>query len=389
MARKKKEKKNKKEPKVEKVFGDKNEQVENVPDNAEVPVDEQQTSDIDDFLGKETPEDNLTEKQKKKLEKLNNVKNKISKILKSSNIEIIDENFDDDYDYGTTENVDGQSQQDYDSLKALFGGKDKNKKDELTLTIDDFDYTYIGQYLEEYDLMHLKNIKKVKIQRKRNPKLKKFLIISSLVIVIAVGSVLGFLFTREQPVYLKSVSLSQSERTFFVNDPFEETGIYYLAEYSNGVIKKVPLEMSHFNGELSTGKFSKTGENEDDFTIEFESTGTANLVFTYEGFNVTYVVTVTRKTEVGIHALYNQSIFSKKSGDVIDSKILRLYIQYEEFEKPVRVDMSNAFKLLIGDKEYSYFNGGYTIDQDIAPDKSIKIRYGSFEIELNQNETFV
>lgn len=384
-------KKKKKEPKVEKVFDDKSEQVESSSQEENLNETEQ-TSDVDDILGEKTPEDNLTESQRKKLEKLNNVKNKISKILKSSNIEIIDENFDDEYDYGTADTRDGQSQQDYDSLKALYGGKDKNKKDELTLTIDDFDYTYIGQYLEEYDLMHMKNIKKVKIQKKRNPKLKKFLIISSVVLVVALGAVLGFLFTREEPVYLKAVTLSQKERVYNINGIFEDTGLFYYAEYSDGTIKKVKLEMSHFNSELSTGKFVKTGENNED--IMFENVGTANLVFTYEGFNVTYVVTVTRKNETGIQAVYNSKIFNLNNGDVITTDdMLWFFIEYEgDTEHPVYTDLSKSLVIIIDETEYTYQTGqtnGYRITGGSNTSSTIKIRYGNFEKTLEYGKSRV
>lgn len=384
-------KKKKKEPKVEKVFGDKSEQVESSSQEENLNETEQ-TSDVDDILGEKTPEDNLTESQRKKLEKLNNVKSKISKILKSSNIEIIDENFDDEYDYGTADTRDGQSQQDYDSLKALYGGKDKNKKDELTLTIDDFDYTYIGQYLEEYDLMHMKNIKKVKIQKKRNPKLKKFLIISSVVLVVALGAVLGFLFTREEPVYLKAVTLSQKERVYNINGIFEDTGLFYYAEYSDGTVKKVKLEMSHFNSDLSTGKFVKTGENNED--IMFENVGTANLVFTYEGFNVTYVVTVTRKNETGIQAVYNSKIFNLNNGDVITTDdMLWFFIEYEDdTEHPVYTDFSKSLVVIVDETEYTYQTGqtnGYRITGGSNTSSTIKIRYGNFEKTLEYGKTRV
>ena len=95
--------KKKKEPKVEKVFKGKDEKRNKKDKKAEVQPEEvlpeveesSKSSNIDDFLGVEeapveTPEDNLTEQQKNKLEKINTLKSKISKILQSSNIEIVD-----------------------------------------------------------------------------------------------------------------------------------------------------------------------------------------------------------------------------------------------------------------------------------------------------------
>ena len=76
-------KKGKKQPKVEQVFESKTE---------EQPMDipESTGDDIKDFLGiEEYPDDNLTDTQRKKKEKHDTVKSKISKILQSQNIEIV------------------------------------------------------------------------------------------------------------------------------------------------------------------------------------------------------------------------------------------------------------------------------------------------------------
>ena len=137
-------KKKKKQPKVEKAIkgSSEEEQVLDAENKTDELVDKNQAA-IDDFLGQEeTPQDDfLTEKQRIKVEKLNSVKSKISQILKSQNIEIVDENIGDEYEMEGAGESEAKSQQDYDSLKALFGDKDKGKSQELTLTIDDFDYT--------------------------------------------------------------------------------------------------------------------------------------------------------------------------------------------------------------------------------------------------------
>lgn len=378
--------KKKKEPKVEKVFDSKNSKSTEAEAKQDASVDENTASNVDDFLGKETPEDHLTEKQKAKLEKLNNVKSKISKILQSSNIEIVDENFDDDYDYGSAENVDGQSQQDYDSLKALYGGKEKNKKAEVTLTIDDFDYTYIGQYLEEYDLMHLKNIKKVRIQKKRSPKLKKFLIIATMVVVVAVGAFLGFYFTREVPVYLKGVTINQNERSYYVNQKFDYTGLYLLAEYSDGTVKRVKLESKYFNNDLTTGKIERTGEENDE--IMFANNGTANLVFTYQGFNVEYTVNVIRKVETGIHAIYTSGIFELGVNGYITNELLNVFIEYGEYGEEL-VDFSQSISVTVDGVRCVYTNDGYKVIDGTNADSVIVIRSGNFEITLDKTKNYL
>jgi hypothetical protein len=379
-------KKKKKEPKVEKVFDSKTEERAEVA-NVEDQLAAEGSSNIDDFLGveEETPKDNLTEKQRAKLEKLNNVKNKISKILQSSNIEIVDENFDDDYESGSGAVSDEQAQQDYDSLKAMFGGKDKNKNSEVTLTIDDFDYSYIGQYLEEYDLMHMKNIKRVKIQRKKNPKLKKFLIAASVVLAIAGGAVAAFFVTRKTPVVLESVVLNQTSRSYYTNEEFDETGLYFIAQYSDGSTKKVKLEQTHFNSELSTGKFERIGEEKKE--IIFVNNGTANLVFSYQGFNVNYEVTVKKKTEVGMKVIYSKDgIFNIQPGGLITEDLLRIFIKYEGIgDGYLKYSKSSNVTIFVDGAKCNQTEDGYVVENGTTSASQIVVRYLSYEIVLDSS----
>ena len=378
-------KKKKKEPKVEKVFESKtDEQVEISSEENSQP--EEASSNIDDFLGKEeAPEDKLTERQRNKLEKLNNVRNKISKILQAPNIEIVDENFDDEYESGSADSVDGQSQQDYDSLKAMFGAKDKNKATEVTLTIDDFDYTYIGQYLEEYDLMHMKNIKKVKIIRKKSPKLRKFLMIASIVLVAVVGVVLALLFTRKEPVYLKNVTLNQIERTYYFNDKFDYTGLYFIAEYSDGKTEKIQLNASHFNMDLST-RIERVGDSNEELIFSYNNN--ANLVFTYQGFNVNYAVKVEKKQELGIHALYTKGIFNIEAGGFITNDYLDVYIEYADIGVE-SVKLSNEFVLVVDGIECVYTKDGYEVEYGTNDGSVIVVKHGEYSITLDKTLNYV
>jgi len=316
-------KKKKKEPKIEQVFESKTEEPMDIPEST--------GDDIKDFLGiEEYPEDdNLTETQRKKKQKLDSVKSKISKILQSQNIEIVDENFGDEYEKDTLETSE-QSEQDYDALKSIFGDSKKDKKQELTLTIDDFDYTYIGQYLEEYDLTRMKNIKRVKLIRKKNPKLKKFLIAASVVLVLAGGGVLTFFLTREKPVYLKSVTLNQTERSYYLNEIFDYTGLYFIAEYSDGRKETIELSNSHLNEHMTT-KVDKAGEDKQD--LKFGTLGTANLYFTYNGFNVEYIVNVVKKEEKGFSLLYTDAIFNLNKDDYITADMIQLIVDYASYGK--------------------------------------------------------
>ena len=374
----------KKEPKVEKVFKGKDDE------NAEVKLDVVETedfssgSDIDDFLGvEEAPEEKLSEKQKNKLEKINAVKSKISKILQSSNIEIIDENFDDEYE--SSDKPGAISQEDFDSLKSQYGAGKDGKKAEVTLTIDDFDYTYVGQYLEEYDLMHMKNIKRVKIQRKKNPKLKKLLIAASVVLAIAGGAVAAFFVTRKTPVVLESVILNQTSRSYYTNEEFDETGLYFIAQYSDGSTKKVKLEQTHFNSELSTGKFERIGEEKKE--IVFVNNGTANLVFSYQGFNVNYEVTIKKKTEVGMKVIYSkEGIFNIQPGGLITEDLLRIFIKYEGIgDGYLKYSKSSNVTIFVDGAKCNQTEDGYVVENGTTSASQIVVRYLSYEIILDSS----
>ena len=359
-------KKGKKQPKVEQVFESKTE---------EQPMDipESTGDDIKDFLGiEEYPDDNLTDTQRKKKEKLDTVKSKISKILQSQNIEIVDENFGDEYEKDTIETSE-KSEADYDELKSLFGEDKKSKKQELTLTIDDFDYTYIGQYLEEYDLTRMKNIKRVKLIRKKNPKLKKFLIAASIVLVLAGGGVLAFFLTRETPVYLKSVTLNQTERSYYLDQRFDYTGLYFIAEYSDGRKENIELTNAHLNKHL-TSKVEWVGDDKQD--IEFGTVGSANLFFTYNGFNVEYVVNVVRKEEKGFSVIYSEDIFNLSSGEYITADMLQLIVKYATYGKEfVSLGEVNATHKISIDGHLCEFNSerGFKVTTNITSTSIIKI----------------
>ena len=83
---------------------------------------------MNDFFGvqEEEEDSNLTPAQKEQIERINAVKSKISKILQSSNIEIIDENIGDEYESGGGAAKEF-NQQEYDALNTGFSQKNKTK----------------------------------------------------------------------------------------------------------------------------------------------------------------------------------------------------------------------------------------------------------------------
>ena len=382
----------KKEPKVEKVFDDKTEKEESSQNqentNGDAENQEQQLTGLEEFEdpnAEVNEDDGLTEIQKQKYEKLGNVKDKISKILKSSNVEIVDENIGDEYDLDYATDSEKQQQQDYDSLKALFGNKDKAKKQELTLTIDDFDYTYVGQYIDEYDLMHMKGIKKVRLQRKYPKHLKKFLIAACVVLIAGLGGFLGYYFTRETPVYLKSVALNQTENNYYIYENFDYTGLYLITEYSNGVKQYIPL-----NGNYLVDIIGRVERNGDD--IQFTGGTLAELTFSYQGFNVNYSVNILEKIKEGLIALYSPGFFNLQSGEYITDDYLKILCDYGDYGQELLDLSSSEIELYVNDTKLNYVTNygetksGFLLTENLTESSTIRVSYQGIELEFTYDE---
>ena len=382
----------KKEPKVEKVFDDKTEKEKSSQNqentNGDAENQEQQLTGLEEFEdpnAEVNEDDGLTEIQKQKYEKLGNVKDKISKILKSSNVEIVDENIGDEYDLDYATDSEKQQQQDYDSLKALFGNKDKAKKQELTLTIDDFDYTYVGQYIDEYDLMHMKGIKKVRLQRKYPKHLKKFLIAACVVLIAGLGGFLGYYFTRETPVYLKSVALNQTENNYYIYENFDYTGLYLITEYSNGVKQYIPL-----NGNYLVDIIGRVERNGDD--IQFTGGTLAELTFSYQGFNVKYSVNILEKIKEGLIALYSPGFFNLQSGEYITDDYLKILCDYGDYGQELLDLSSSEIELYVNDTKLNYVTNygetksGFLLTENLTESSTIRVSYQGIELEFTYDE---
>lgn len=375
-------KKKKKSPKVENGLESSSlEEQASVADNEQEAKPEEKRSDIDDFLGieEQSEDDALTEQQKEKVEQLNSVKSKISQILKSSNIEIIDENIGDEYEYDGSAGSEQKSQQDYDSLKALFGDKDANKKQELTLTIDDFDYTYVGQYLDEFDLMHMKNIKRIRLQRKYPKHLKKVLIIASAVLVVGLGVFLGVYFTRDIPVYLKNVTLSQTEHDYFIDEVFDYTGLYLIAEYSDGSTRRIKLDNSHLKD--ITGWVERVGDNSQD--IQFVNGSAATLTFNYQGFDVNYTVNIVKKVESGLMAIHSNGLFDIAENGYINSNFVTLFVDYGDFGmQEIKLSSLNVACYVDGEKCTYQTNKGFLVNNGTNKNSVIRFEYTTEKNEI-------
>lgn len=395
-------KKKKKEPKVEKVDKSSLEEEqasvaktegEAEPNQNPDEVGQVKAEDVNELLGikeetseedevQEEPEEQLTEAQREKAEKLKHVTKKISQILQSQNVEIIDENFGDEYEaVGVSD--DEQSQQDYDSLKAMFGDKDKNKKQELTLTIDDFDYTYVGQYLDEYDLMHMKNIKRVRMQHKYPKWLKRTMIAASIVAIAGVGAYLGYIFTREVPVFLKTVTLSQTEQNYYVKDMFDYTGLYMIAEYSDGNKEQIKLDSSHFSNYEGLVKVSDNNQK-----IQFNDGTAAKLFFNYKGFNVECAINIIKKNETAFQAIYANGIFDLSVGDYITPDLINFAIEYGAYGKE-EIKFGSNIEISVDGVKCTYeAANGYKVNNASSKTSTITVKYTSSSSSLTMNITY-
>lgn len=376
-------KKGKKEPKIEKVFD--NSSDAKGQENAEL-VNGENTQNMSDedklILGVDKEEKSeLTEAQKEKLEELGSVKDKLARLLKSSNIEIIDENFGDEYETGSSSSS-GGGQQDYDALKDLMGPSAEKKK-ELTLTIDDYDYTYTGQYLDEFDVSHLK-IKRIRLQNKYAKKIKKIALIASLVMVVVGGAVGAYFLMRETPVYLKSISLNKLEDTYFVNQEFDYSGLYILAEYSNGKVERIKLKPSHLQDKV--GNIVQEGD-----VLQFTGTQPASLTFAYGGKTVDLSVTIATKQTSGLKAHIADGLFNLDAGDKISQKNLRLILKYSNFDATYLDYSGENTQIYINNAlcNYDSASGSFIASASTKPtaigERSsavIKVVYGGYEVEI-------
>ena len=379
--------KKKKEPKIEKVF-DKPSTEEETKNSADGSANEnteetkKQLTDDELFMGVDPnappePEEDtqFTEKQKEKLKKIGSVKEKIAQILQSSNIEIIDENLGDEYESDGTGKTSEQQQQDYDSLKALFGSKDKNAKQELTLTIDDFDYTHVGQYLDEFDLMHIKGIKHIRLQSKHAKLIKKISIIGACVAVLGIGIFAAISLIREKPVVLESIALNRIEDDYYLNEYFDYSGLYINATYSNGKVDRIKLDSTHLKDIL--GNKDIVGDD-----IKLTDSKQVTLWFTYGGFDTSYSINIVHKKATSLDVIESNGFYNLTKDEYITDRDIKVICNYEN-HLPDFISLDQITLEIDGIKcVYDKNNKGFKIPVDIKEDSTIKIGYSNLSLTL-------
>lgn len=342
---------------------------ENKQDSGEGPSEYEQIVKADEDIKK------LTAEQQKQYEKLGEVRQKITKILNTSNVEIVDENIGDEFVEDEDSGKKKKQEQDYDELKELFGESDKNKKHELTLTIDDFDYSYRGQYVDELDMLHVKSIKKIKLQRKHSKHFKRLIIAASILLVVGIAVMISFLMLRKKPVELVSAALNQQGNTYMVNQSFKYTGLYIQAKYSDGSSRDIQLDESYLV-DIVGNVLRSDGE------ITFLGGTQVDLVFSYNGFRMVYTITLKSKTAEKLGVYYSDGLFDLKANSVITDEYLMLLFGSDW------VELSSAASITVdGTKlQYSSERKGFLVTNDITAESSITVEYNGLTLTFSYEE---
>ena len=216
--------------------------------------------------------------------------------------------------------------------------------------------------------------------------MKKAIIAASVVAVVGVGVFLGFYLTRDIPVYLKGVSLSQVEHDYYVDEVFDYTGLYLIAEYSDGSKQQIKLDKTHLKGVI--GRVEHVGADGQD--IQFLSGNAAVMTFNYQGFDVEYTVNILKKTETGLQAIYTNGLFDLTTNNYISSSVLNLLADYGAFGK-AELKLSNPSVEIYVDgstDKLRYVSGqGFLLETDLTRSSTIKVVYkyngGASSIELD------
>ena len=327
--------------------------------------------------------------QNEKNEKLEGIKDKISQILRVQGIEIVDENEGDEFDEAQS---DQKSQQDYDELKSIFGDDGKNKNKQLTLTVDDFDYTYVGQYVDEFDLLHVRSIKHIKMPKKFPKPLKRAIIAASILLVVGIGVFFAYWFTRDIPVYITSVKLSQDSGYYFTGQNFSYNELYLVVDYSNGNREYVELEPEHYASGRGNASIIDTNPN----SIVFNQIGDVTLSFNYSGFVVDYRVSVNSFEDTGINAIVVPTIFENPPTHFNNDNMCVMLVRSGLIGNSEYVEVQNKFNLLSSSSiiGIDIINGtvvshctfesgnGYRINATLNYSSKIEIKYH------NENDDF-
>ena len=148
--------------------------------------------------------------------------------------------------------------------------------------------------------------------------------------ILVGGIIFAVNFTAEPAYYLSSISLSQYEQSYFVNENFDYTGIYIYATYSNGknsYTETISLKNDYYRASLSRGAFTADSRS----NITFNQGTEAYLGFSYGGLTCTIKINIKTKIEESLTVKYTNGLFELSSGDTISNRNLFALIDYSNY----------------------------------------------------------
>lgn len=155
-----------------------------------------------------------------------------------------------------------------------------------------------------------------------------------------------------------------------MDETFDYTGIYILAKYSDGTVKKIKLSSSYLTDKI--GYVEEYGG-----TLKFTGGSTATLTFSYNNLSAEFTVNIETKKSCGITCKYTEGLYKLKSGAFITKDYLLALVDYENYNS-IRLDYSSGnFDILVDGTKLTYdkSNLGYLLSSDLGEDSVITISY--------------
>ena len=106
-----------------------------------------------------------------------------------------------------------------------------------------------------------------------------------------------------------------------------------------------------------------------------------------EGFNVNYEVTVKKKTETGLKAIYTDGIFQIEAGGVLVPRdLIWVFVKYEGIgEGYMEHSANNGVSIYVDGAKCEQTADGYVVQNGTTSASQILIKYGSYELLLDNS----
>ena len=105
---------------------------------------------------------------------------------------------------------------------------------------------------------------------------------------------------------------------------------------------------------------------------------------------MTYTVSVERKNEVAVHALYSTNIFNIEANGFITSDLLRVFVEYNSYGAEL-VEFSNDIAIFVDGTRCTFNNNTkqYQVTNGTTSSSVIRITAGSKEVTLVYSENYI